>query len=134
MFYLFQSPSSYLIQSFYFQQGSFETAISNPRLETSKVELKIAASTRSIVTSNKILKRVAMKNIMHYSKQTTTDSTSVKFAAYSDYVILAMRTQRFNFFFQGKNKNKGYWGYCRFKSITFRRRYSRPRRIYTLLI
>ena len=38
-----------------------------------------------------------MKNNMHYSKQNTTDTTSMKFAAYSDYVILAMRTKRFKF-------------------------------------
>ena len=53
-----------------------ETAISNPRVETSKVGLKIADSTRSTVTSNQILKRVAIQTNMHYSKQNTTDSTS----------------------------------------------------------
>ena len=74
-----------------------KTEISNPRVETLKVGLKIAVSTRSTVTSNKILKRVAMKNNMHYSKQNAMDLTIVKFATYSDNVILAMRTQRFKF-------------------------------------
>ena len=62
-----------------------------------KVGLKTAVSTCSTVTSNKIFERVAMENNMHYSKQNTMDSTSVKFAVYSDYVILSMRTQRFKF-------------------------------------
>ena len=74
-----------------------ETAIFNPRVEILKVGLKIAVSTRSSVTLNRILKRVDMKNNMHCSKENTTDSTSVKFAAYSDYVILAMRAQYFKF-------------------------------------
>ena len=48
-----------------------ETAIFNSRVETLKVGLKIAVSTRSTVTSNQIFQRVAMINKMHYSKQNT---------------------------------------------------------------
>ena len=43
--------------------------------------LKVAVSTRSTVTANQILKRVAMKNSIHYSKQNTAIAMSVKFAA-----------------------------------------------------
>ena len=46
-----------------------ESAISNPRVGSLKVGLKIAVSNRSTVTSNQVLKRVAIKNNMHYSKQ-----------------------------------------------------------------
>ena len=52
-----------------------EAAISNSRVKTLKVRLKIAVLIRS--TLNQILKRVAMKNNIHYSKQNKTDSTSV---------------------------------------------------------
>ena len=54
-------------------------------------------STPFTVTSNQILKRVVMKNNMHYSKQNTRDPTSVKSAAYSDYLIVDMRNRRFKF-------------------------------------
>ena len=57
-----------------------ETAIPNPRVETSKVGLKIAVSTHSIATSNQIFIRAAMKYNMHYSKQNSTESTSVNAA------------------------------------------------------
>ena len=43
------------------------------RVGNLKVGLQIAVSNRSKVTSNKILKRVAMKNKMHYSKQNIVD-------------------------------------------------------------
>ena len=39
--------------------------------------LKVAVITRSTVTANQILKRVAMKNIIHYSKQNTANATRV---------------------------------------------------------
>ena len=70
-----------------FHGTSFENLIFGicRRVETLKVGLKITVSTRSIATSNQILKRVViscyMKNNMQYSKQYTTDSTNVKFAA-----------------------------------------------------
>ena len=54
-----------------------KTAIFNPRVGNLKVGLEIAVSTRSTVISNQILKRVAMKNKMHYSKENTADATHV---------------------------------------------------------
>ena len=57
-----------------------EIAMSNTRVETLKVGLKIAVSTRSSVKLNQILKKVAMQNKMHYLKQNTTNSTSVNAA------------------------------------------------------
>ena len=54
-----------------------ETAIFNSGVENLQVGLQIAVSTRSKVTSNQILKRIAMKNKMHYSKQNTADATGV---------------------------------------------------------
>ena len=54
-----------------------ETAILNPRVKNLKVGLQITFSTRSTVTSNQILKRVATKNKMPYSKQNTADATRV---------------------------------------------------------
>ena len=52
-------------------------SVPGERVETLKAGLKIAVSTRSTITSNQILKRAAMKNNMHYSKQITIGSTSV---------------------------------------------------------
>ena len=54
-----------------------ETAIFNPRGETLKVGLQTAISTRSTGTENQILKTVAMKNSMHYSKPNTANATRV---------------------------------------------------------
>ena len=51
-----------------------ETAIFNPRGETLKVGLQTALSSRFIGTENQILKTVAMKNSMHYSKQNTANA------------------------------------------------------------
>ena len=47
-----------------------ETTIFNPRVES-------RCSTRSTVTANQILKRVATKNIIHYSKQNTAKAFRV---------------------------------------------------------
>ena len=63
-------------------------AFSNPRVEILKVGLKIAVSTRSTVTPNQIVKRVAIKNNMHYSKQNTTNSTSVITSCKAIYILL----------------------------------------------
>ena len=57
-----------------------ETAISNPRGETLKVGLPTALSSRFTGTENQILKIVAMKNSMHYSKQNTANATRVTVA------------------------------------------------------
>ena len=54
-----------------------ETAIFNPKGETLKVGLQTALSSRSTVTANQILKRVAMKNSIHYSKQNTAKAFHV---------------------------------------------------------
>ena len=54
-----------------------ETAIFNPRGETLKVGLQTAVLTRSTGTENQILKTVAMKNSMHYSKQYTANANRV---------------------------------------------------------
>ena len=54
-----------------------ETAIFNPRDETLKVGLQTALSSRFTGTKNQILKTVAMKNNMHYSKQNTANATCV---------------------------------------------------------
>ena len=79
----------------YFHSASFDNAIFGTcradwncdfrtyRIEALKVVLKISVSTRSTVTSNQIFKRVAMKNNMDYSKQNTTDSTSMNTALIS---------------------------------------------------
>ena len=58
-------------------------AVTMERVEQrlSTLGLKIVVSTRSTGTENRIFKGGAMKNNMHYSKQYTTDSTNVKFAA-----------------------------------------------------
>ena len=48
-----------------------ETVIFNPRGETLKVGLQTALSSCFTGTENKILKTVAMKNNIHYSKQNT---------------------------------------------------------------
>ena len=54
-----------------------ETAIFNPGGETLKVGLQTALSSRFTCTENQILKTVAMKNSMHYSKQNTANATRV---------------------------------------------------------
>ena len=54
-----------------------KTAIFNPRAETLKVGLQTALSSRFTGTENQILKTVAMKNSMHYSKQNTANATRV---------------------------------------------------------
>ena len=54
-----------------------ETAIFNPRGETLKVGLQTVLSSRFTGTENQILKTVAMKNSMHYSKQNTANATRV---------------------------------------------------------
>ena len=64
-----------------------ETAIFNARGETIKVGLQTAISSRFISTENQILKTVAMKNSMHYSKQNTAianecEVTRVAFAVF----------------------------------------------------
>ena len=59
-------------------------SVSIERLETLKVVgFKITGSTRSTHQNkfSKELLSVAMRNNMHYLKQYTTDSTSIKFAA-----------------------------------------------------
>ena len=73
-----------------------ESATSNPRVGSLKVGLKIAVSTRSTVTSNQILKRVAIKNNMHYSKQNKTESTTVNAACASMGSILQNLCKRCN--------------------------------------
>ena len=55
-----------------------EIAIFNPRSVTLKVGLQTAVSTRSTGTENQILKTVAIKNNMHYSKQNTANATRVR--------------------------------------------------------
>ena len=52
-----------------------ETAIFNPRGKTLKVGLQTALSSHFTGTENQILKTVAMKNSMHYSKQNTANAT-----------------------------------------------------------
>ena len=47
------------------------------KLRFSTLGLKVALSTRSTVTANQILKRVAMKNSIHYSKQNTAKAFRV---------------------------------------------------------
>ena len=54
-----------------------EIAIFNPRGGNLKVGLQTAVSTRSTGTESQILKTVAMKNSMHYSKQNTANATRV---------------------------------------------------------
>ena len=54
-----------------------ETAIFNPRGETLKVGLQTALSSRFTGTENQILKTVAMKNSIHYSKQNTANAIRV---------------------------------------------------------
>ena len=54
-----------------------ETAIFNPRGENLKVGLQTALSFRFTGTENQILKTVAMKNSIHYSKQNTANATRV---------------------------------------------------------
>ena len=54
-----------------------ETAIFNPRGEILKVGLQTALSSRFTGTENQILKTVAMKNSIHYSKQNTANATRV---------------------------------------------------------
>ena len=54
-----------------------ETVIFNPRGETLKVGLQTALLSRFTGTKNQILKTVAMKNSMHYSKQNTANATRV---------------------------------------------------------
>ena len=54
-----------------------ETAYFNPRGETSKVGLQTALSSRFTGTENQILKTVAMKNSIYYSKQNTANATRI---------------------------------------------------------
>ena len=54
-----------------------ETAIFSPRGENLKVGLQTALSSRFTGTENQILKTVAMKNSIHYSKQNTANATCV---------------------------------------------------------
>ena len=57
-----------------------ETAIFNPRDETSKVGLQTALSSRFTGSENQILKTVAMKNSIHYAKKNTANATRVNAA------------------------------------------------------
>ena len=54
-----------------------ETAIFNPRGKNLKVGLQTALLSRFIGTENQILKIIAMKNSIHYSKQNTMNATRV---------------------------------------------------------
>ena len=54
-----------------------ETAILKPRGETLKVGLQTALLSRFTGNENQILKTVAMKNSIHYSKQNTANATRV---------------------------------------------------------
>ena len=54
----------------------------------SNLGLKVAVSTRSTVTANQILKRFAMKNSIHYSKQNTAKAIHV----YAALVSLGQQT------------------------------------------
>ena len=59
-----------------------ETAIFNPRGETSKAGLQTALSSRFTDTENQILKTVAMKIVYYITRgETQRLQTSVKFAA-----------------------------------------------------
>ena len=64
-----------LVEKMDFHNASFENPVSVPveRVKQRKQRL----STRSTVTANRILKRVAIKNSIHYSKQNTANATRV---------------------------------------------------------
>ena len=67
-------------QLFFFIAPPLKIRFSVPveRVETATFNgLKIVVSTRSTVTANQILKRVAMKNSIHYSKQNTAKAFCV---------------------------------------------------------
>ena len=69
-----------------------ETTIFNPRGETLKVGLQTAHSSRCTGTKNQILKTVAMKNSIHYSKQNTANATAI---AYSNRRMRSSNVQGF---------------------------------------
>ena len=65
-----------------------ETAIFNPRGEALNVGLQTALSSRFTGTENQILKTVAMKNSMHYSKESIANATRVN----ADLALLGQQT------------------------------------------